>query len=127
MGASTLADIHALDPVEFERLVGTVFTALGYEVAVTKRSGDEGIDLELRRGTERSLAQCKRYRGTVGQPAVRDFYGVAIHASCGHGQRSKPSWSSRPHRVRRRRSTRARARWCATRALACTAAHGSSS
>lgn len=85
VATSTLADLYAMDPVEFERLVGTVFTALGYDVKVTKRSGDEGIDLELRRGDERSLAQCKRYRGTVGQPEIRDFYGALMHENAARG------------------------------------------
>ena len=80
-----LSDLYALDPVEFERLVGMVFSTLGYDVEVTKRSGDEGIDLELHRGDERSLAQCKRYRGTVGQPEIRDFYGVLIHENAVRG------------------------------------------
>ena len=85
MGTSSLDDLYALDPVEFEHLVGTVFTALGYEVKVTKRSGDEGVDLDLRRGDERSIAQCKRYRGTVGQPAIRDFYGALVHEKAVRG------------------------------------------
>ena len=85
MSVTSLADLYALDPLEFERLVGTVFTALGYDVSVTKRSGDEGIDLELHRGDERSLAQCKRYRGTVGQPEIRDFYGVLTHENAARG------------------------------------------
>ncbi len=82
---SSLADLYALDPEEFERLVGTVFESLGYEVRLTKRSGDEGIDLELFKGTERSIAQCKRYRGTVGQPDIRDFYGVLVHENAVRG------------------------------------------
>ena len=41
--------LHRLDPVEFEQLVGRIFADLGYEVRVTKRSGDEGIDLQLQR------------------------------------------------------------------------------
>ncbi len=85
MATSSLSDLYALDPEEFERLVGTVFESLGYEVRLTKRSGDEGIDLELRKGDERSLAQCKRYRGTVGQPDIRDFYGVLVHENAARG------------------------------------------
>lgn len=85
MATSSISDLYALDPEEFERLVGTVFTSLGYEVRLTKRSGDEGIDLELLKGAERSLAQCKRYRGTVGQPDIRDFYGVLVHENAARG------------------------------------------
>jgi restriction endonuclease len=81
----SIQDLQDLDPFEFERLVGRMFEGLGYSVTVTKRSGDEGIDLELIRGTERSIAQCKRYRGTVGQPAIRDFYGVLVHEKAVRG------------------------------------------
>jgi len=85
VGTLTLADLYGLDPVDFEHLVGKVFSALGYDVTVTKRSGDGGVDLELRRGDERSIAQCKRYRGTVGQPDLRDFFGTLVHENATRG------------------------------------------
>lgn len=80
-----LDDLYELSPTEFERVVGDLFKALGYEVSITRQVGDEGVDLNLIRGDERSLAQCKRYRGTVGQPLIRDFYGAVVHERAARG------------------------------------------
>ena len=43
-------------------------------------SRDGGIDVVVTdRNGRRAVVQCKRYRGTVGAPAVRDLYGTMIH------------------------------------------------
>lgn len=68
-----------MDPIAFERFVGQHFAKMGYKVENTRASGDEGIDLVLRRGRRMAVVQCKRYGGTVGQPIVRDLYGVMVH------------------------------------------------
>lgn len=52
---------------------------------MTRRTGDEGVDLVLDREGERSIAQCKRYRGQIGQPLVRDFYGALVHENAKRG------------------------------------------
>jgi len=71
-----------LTPTEFEDLVQRLFTALGYNVSVTKRSHDGGIDLEGASsgfGGGRVVVQCKRYAGTVGVAVVRELLGVMSH------------------------------------------------
>jgi restriction system protein len=68
-----------MDPIDFEKFVGQLFRRMGYKVETTAASGDEGIDLILRRGRRTAVVQCKRYGGTVGQPVVRDLYGTMIH------------------------------------------------
>lgn len=76
----TLAQMFALEPDEFEAWVGLLFALRGYEVQNTQYVADHGIDL-LVAGTDvaRGLVQCKRYRGTVGEPLVRELYGTHIH------------------------------------------------
>jgi restriction system protein len=74
-----LSQLQQMDPIAFERFVGQHFTKMGYKVENTRASGDEGIDLILRRGRRMAVVQCKRYGGTVGQPVVRDLYGVMVH------------------------------------------------
>ncbi|NPV87371.1 MAG: restriction endonuclease [Anaerolineae bacterium] len=76
-----LEEITALTPAEFERLVGELFAWQGYEVTPTPSSGDQGVDLFLRRAGRLSVVQCKRYQPgePVGQPVVRDLYGVLAH------------------------------------------------
>ena len=74
-----LSQIQNMDPIEFEQFVGHLYQKEGYRVAMTITSGDEGVDLFLRRGWQTAVVQCKRYVGTVGQPTVRDLYGAMVH------------------------------------------------
>ncbi len=72
---------HALDNMswrEFEILVGEAFRQQGYRVTETGGGGsDGGVDLELRKGSERFLVQCKQWKAhTVGVTIVRELYGV---------------------------------------------------
>lgn len=83
--ASTLEELRSLSPSEFEELVARTYRAQGHHVQVVGGTGDHGIDLIVRshRG-ETWLVQCKRYRGKIGEPVVRDFYG-ALKASDADG------------------------------------------
>jgi restriction system protein len=76
----TLAEMLALEPAEFESWTAMLFQLLGYRVKNTQEVADHGIDLVVTDGHVRyGLVQCKRYRGTVGEPVVRDLYGTLIH------------------------------------------------
>jgi HJR/Mrr/RecB family endonuclease len=76
----TLPQMLALDPAEFEVWIGMLFELNGFRVRNTQFSGDHGVDIEVSRPPIRTgLVQCKRYRGTVGEPAVRELYGTLIH------------------------------------------------
>lgn len=74
-----LVDIKTLDPVEFEYFVGGLFAGMGYSVAHTKATGDEGVDLDITRGDRHAIVQCKRYYDVVGQPEVRNLLGALVH------------------------------------------------
>jgi len=76
---SQLHQVQQLDPVAFENFVGSLFQKMGYQVQTTSLSGDQGIDLILRKGTKLAVVQCKRYANSVGQPTIRDLYGVMVH------------------------------------------------
>lgn len=70
---------YDMSPVEFEEAVCDLFQGLGYNLSVTKQSGDGGIDLDGHRnglGGGRVVVQCKRYKDNVGEPVVRDLLGV---------------------------------------------------
>ena len=76
----TLAQMLALDPAEFEVWIGMLFELNGFRVRNTQYSGDHGVDIEVSKPPIKTgLVQCKRYRGTVGEPAVRELYGTLIH------------------------------------------------
>ena len=77
-----LADIlQNMDPYGFERLAQRVLRECGFtQVVVTKKSSDGGIDgtgkLRINGIFSFNVAfQCKRYKGLVGSPEIRDFRG----------------------------------------------------
>lgn len=73
--------LQSMDPYGFERLTQRLLRECGFEqVKVTKKSGDGGIDgtgkLKINGIFSFNVAfQCKRYKGQVGAPEVRDFRG----------------------------------------------------
>lgn len=76
----TVAEMLALEPSEFETWVGMLFQLDGYRVKNTQYVADHGIDLAVSSSQVRyGLVQCKRYRGTVGEPTVRDLFGTMTH------------------------------------------------
>lgn len=77
-----LAEIlYEMDPYGFERLAQRVLRECGFtQVEVTKKSSDGGIDgtgkLKINGIFSFNVAfQCKRYKGMVGAPEIRDFRG----------------------------------------------------
>ena len=77
-----LERIRSLAPSGFERLTQRLLRESGFsQVEVTGKSGDGGIDgsgtLSLNKLVSiRVLFQCKKYRGSVGSEAVRNFRGA---------------------------------------------------
>jgi restriction system protein len=70
-----------ISPASFERLTQRILRESGFfEVDVTGRSGDGGIDgyglLRIGLLSFKVLFQCKRYQGSVGPGMVRDFRGA---------------------------------------------------
>ncbi len=81
----TLDQLHALSPTEFEEYVAQLFRKKGYKVELRGRSGDKGVDLELRQaGGRRAIVQCKRYRRPVGPEVVRELFGTLVHERVSH-------------------------------------------
>jgi restriction system protein len=75
--------LKGMDPSAFERLAQRLLRESGFvKVEVTGRSGDGGIDgtgiLQLSLMSFHVLFQCKRYQGSVGSGAVRDFRGAMM-------------------------------------------------
>lgn len=81
-----LGVLRSLTPAAFERLSQRLLREAGFvKVEVTGRSGDGGIDgigvLRLNLLSFQVLFQCKRYQGTVGAAAIRDFRGAMVGRS----------------------------------------------
>ena len=75
-----LSQLASLTPEGFEEFVGEVFEALGFEVEHVGGTGDEGVDLKVRRGGLLGVVQCKYFsRGVVGSPELQKFLGTIHH------------------------------------------------
>ena len=67
-----------LSGIEFEREMGTLCSHFGYIVESTPRSGDQGIDLILRKNGETTLVQCKSRKSPVGPAVARELLGSLV-------------------------------------------------
>ena len=65
----------SLDGLEFEQELGEVFMRLGYVVEPTPRTGDQGIDLILRKDNKTTVVQCKSHQSPVGPAVARELFG----------------------------------------------------
>ena len=78
--STTSPTLNELSGIEFENLCKNLLEKMNFEVSTTKQSGDGGIDLiayshqPMLEG--KYIVQCKRYSGSVGEPIIRDLYGV---------------------------------------------------
>ncbi|VGO22045.1 hypothetical protein SCARR_04126 [Pontiella sulfatireligans] len=70
-----------LNPYEFEEDVALCLKHCGMvdEVRVTKKSGDEGVDIWAHKGRQKIIIQCKAYASPVGIKDARELLGVKIH------------------------------------------------
>jgi restriction system protein len=72
-----LAMLKGLKPSEFEEFIADMFRHMGYDAVLTGRSGDGGIDIEMRKGGLEYFVQCKKFiTRNVTPHDVRDFYGA---------------------------------------------------
>ena len=77
----SVSDILNVSPDEFERLCSEVMVKMGYyDVIVTPHSNDKGIDVYGKMDGELIVAQCKRFRDSVGTPDMQRFIG-AMHTA----------------------------------------------
>lgn len=75
--------LQAMHPGKFEKLCQRILRESGFtQVEVTGRSGDGGIDgigiLRIALLSFQVFFQCKRYKGSVGSSAIRDFRGAMV-------------------------------------------------
>jgi len=79
--SADLLRILTLSSYGFELCCRELLELEGYEAVVTKQTGDEGIDIELKaRDGRRGVAQCKHVLNLrIGRPTVQQLYGEMIH------------------------------------------------
>ena len=79
---SGLREIDAMAGVDFENYVAARLRAAGYRVALTKVTGDFGVDLIASKGKERIAIQCKRHAKRIGAAAVQQVVAGALMHRC---------------------------------------------
>jgi len=73
----SIETIRQLHWRNFEELVAEAYRRQGYRVTESGFGADGGIDLELRKGEEFALVQCKQWKAQkVGVSVVREMFGV---------------------------------------------------
>lgn len=84
--AQAIAYFKDLPPDAFEELVAETYRALGNAAWRVGKSGDHGVDVEVRTPKgERWIVQCKRYRDSVGERVVRELYGALVSEGAERG------------------------------------------
>lgn len=79
-------DLLDLSPAQFEKMAMELYNLHGYKASRTGTTGDHGIDVIVRTPKgEKWVVQCKRWRGAVGEPVVREFFGTMHHEKADRG------------------------------------------
>ncbi|MBR7091754.1 MAG: restriction endonuclease, partial [Clostridia bacterium] len=68
----TIDDVDMMTGTEFEAFIKQYFERLGYTAAVTKASGDQGIDVIAEKRGIKTGIQAKCWSGAVGNAAVQE-------------------------------------------------------
>ncbi|MFK3938334.1 restriction endonuclease [Alkalihalobacillus sp. NPDC078783] len=71
----TMKDIDQMSGHDFEDYLLVLFTAIGYETFITKKSRDYGADLVFMNEQEQKvIVQAKRYQAKLGLTSVQEIY-----------------------------------------------------
>ncbi|NCE78318.1 restriction endonuclease [Turicibacter sp. TS3] len=66
-----------MSPDRFELFVAEVYKRQGYDVSVTKKSGDGGKDIVMRKGGRTYFVECKKFsKDRVSRPTVQKLVGA---------------------------------------------------
>lgn len=80
--ASGQAAVDAMTGVEFEHYVAAVLRGRGYDVEMTRATGDFGVDLIATRDGVRTAVQCKRQGRVVNGSAIQQVVAGAAVYEC---------------------------------------------
>jgi superfamily II DNA or RNA helicase len=79
-GGPKRLEFENLSPEQFEELISQIYERQGYRIERTGGSHDGGVDVFATKvtatGMDRLAIQCKRQKQNVGQPVLRDLWGV---------------------------------------------------
>ncbi len=78
----TMEMVDAMDPYNFELLLGMIYETQGFRVIETPKSGDQGADVLIEKAGERTVIQAKLYSDSVGNKAVQEVIAARSHFRC---------------------------------------------
>lgn len=67
----TIEYVDLMDGQEFEIFLADLFQRLGYRIEITKKTGDQGVDLIIYKNNQSVAVQAKKYSTTVGNFAIQ--------------------------------------------------------
>jgi hypothetical protein len=70
--------------VEFEKAVALALNSAGWETRLTRRTGDQGLDLQASDFDYKVAIQCKRYSSPVSNTAVQEIHAAADFVGATH-------------------------------------------
>jgi HJR/Mrr/RecB family endonuclease len=75
--------------LDFEKRIQALFEMAGFQTELTRATGDGGIDLIAHTETPfisgNYIVQCKDWENPVGEPVIRDIYGLVIASGANKG------------------------------------------
>ncbi len=74
-----ISQINSMTGTEFENYLKLLFEKMGYNVSLTKKSKDFGVDLILEKNGKKTIMQAKCYSNTVGVSAVQEIISARNH------------------------------------------------
>jgi restriction system protein len=84
--ARTINRLIELPRAEFEQLVVDLYCALGHAAQRTGGPGDRDFDIVIvAKSGQHWIAQCKQWRGAVGESVVREFYAAMAREHAAQG------------------------------------------
>lgn len=78
----TIYSIDAMSGYEFEDFLTKLLTSIGYDVQITKKSGDQGADLFAEKFGRKIVIQAKNYSDNVGNSAVQQVLAAKTFYTC---------------------------------------------
>jgi hypothetical protein len=78
----SIQEIDAMDPFNFELLLGMIFETQGFRIRETPKTGDQGADVLLEKAGEATVVQAKLYSHPVSNTAVQEAVAAKAHFNC---------------------------------------------
>ena len=84
--SKAISQMIEMPRAEFEQLVVDLYCALGHDARRTGGPGDRDFDIVIVSKTgQHWIAQCKQWRGAVGESVVREFYAAMSREHAAQG------------------------------------------